>query len=80
MNLQVQDVGKEVYMYSKYAELRDKAGLNDLQVAKKTGIPQSTIYDWKQRAAKDPLAGISAINLSKIAKVLKCNVSKLIGE
>lgn len=67
-------------MYSRYAELRDRAGLNDLQVAEKTGIPQSTIYDWKQRAAKNPNAEISASSLSKIAKVLKCSVARLIGD
>ena len=66
-------------MYAKYAELRDKAGLNDLQVAEKTGIPQSTIYDWKQRSAKDASAGISVKHLLKISKLLKCNVSKIIG-
>lgn len=67
-------------MYTRYAEIRDKAGLNDRQVAERTGIPQSTIYDWKQRAAKDVNAGISAIYLAKIAKVIGCDISDLIDE
>jgi transcriptional regulator with XRE-family HTH domain len=67
-------------MYTRYAEIRDKAGLNDRQVAERTGIPQSTIYDWKQRAAKDANAGISAIYLAKIAKVIGCDISDLIDE
>lgn len=67
-------------MYTRYAEIRDKAGLNDRQVAERTGIPQSTIYDWKQRASKDANAGISAIYLAKIAKVIGCDISDLIDE
>lgn len=67
-------------MYSKYAEIRDKAGLNDLQVAEKAGIPPTTIYDWKQRSAKNENAGISAVYLAKIARIIECDVSELIGE
>ena len=72
-------------MYYTYAKMREKAGLNDLQVSKLTGIPQSTIYDWKQRTdrykaeGKTEKAEISALSLIKISKVLKCDVQKLIG-
>ena len=34
-------------MYSKYAELRDKAGITDYKVAKKTGVSTSTLSNWK---------------------------------
>jgi len=34
-------------MYSKYANLRDKKGVNDLTVSKETGILPSTLSDWK---------------------------------
>ena len=34
-------------MYKKYAELRDKVGLTDYKVAKETGIPTSTLTNWK---------------------------------
>ena len=68
-----------------FSYLEEKAGLNDLQISKLTGIPQSTIYDWKQRTdryraeGKNEKAEISALSLIKISKVLKCDVQKLIG-
>jgi len=34
-------------MYAKYAELRDKKGVRDADIAKATDIPQSTLTDWK---------------------------------
>lgn len=34
-------------MYQKYAELRDKAGITDYEVAKQTGISTSTLTNWK---------------------------------
>ena len=67
-------------MYSKYAEIRDKANMNDAQVAEKATIPPSTIYDWKQRSANDPKASMSVSNLLKIADVLGCQLTDLIGD
>ena len=69
---------KEDGMYRKYAELRDQRGMTDLQVAKATGIPQSTIYDWRHRSAKDEDASISIKYLSKIAKCLKVKIDRLV--
>ena len=34
-------------LYKKYAELRDKAGVTDYEVGKRTGIATSTISNWK---------------------------------
>ena len=34
-------------MYQKYAELRDKAGVTDYEVAKQTGVSTSTLTNWK---------------------------------
>ncbi len=34
-------------MYEKYAELRDKMGLKDADVARLSGIGHSTFSDWK---------------------------------
>lgn len=34
-------------MYKKYAALRDKAEVTDYEVSKKTGIPTSTLTNWK---------------------------------
>lgn len=55
-------------MYTRYAKLRDQNGLNDLKVAEATNIPASTIYDWKQRSAATPKAGLSVDKLQKLAK------------
>ena len=35
-------------MYAKYAELRDKKGVKDANVAEATKIPRSFFTDWKQ--------------------------------
>lgn len=34
-------------MYQKYADLRDKAGVTDYEVAKQTGVSTSTLTNWK---------------------------------
>jgi len=34
-------------MYAIYANLRDQKGVRDAEVAKATGIPYSTLSDWK---------------------------------
>ena len=34
-------------MYQKYSELRDKKGVTDYAVSKATGIPTSTLTNWK---------------------------------
>jgi len=67
-------------MYSRYAEIRDKAGMNDLNVADKAKIPPTTIYDWKKRAANKPDASMSVSNLIKIADALGCELSEIIGK
>jgi len=61
-------------MYTKYAKLRDSKGLNDNKVAEMTGIPASTIYDWKQRSDKDSKANLSFENTVKIAKLFEVPV------
>lgn len=34
-------------MYKKYEELREKAGVTDYEVAKRTGVSTSTLTNWK---------------------------------
>ncbi len=34
-------------MYAIYANLRDKKGVKDSEVSRATGIPYSTLSDWK---------------------------------
>lgn len=65
-------------MYEKYAEIRDKHGLTDNAVAAAAGIPISTMYDWRQRAAKNPAAGISVAYLKRIADLLETRIDDLI--
>lgn len=55
-------------MYQKYVRLRDAKGVTDHSVARACNIPQSTLYDWGQREAKNPGAKMGVDNLAKIAK------------
>ena len=34
-------------MYQKYVELREKAGVTDYEVAKRTGVSTATLSNWK---------------------------------
>jgi transcriptional regulator with XRE-family HTH domain len=54
-------------MYSRYCELRRQKGVNDFTVARETGIPASTLYDWGQRDAQEPGAKTGVDNLMKLA-------------
>ncbi|MBR6984673.1 MAG: helix-turn-helix transcriptional regulator [Ruminococcus sp.] len=65
-------------MYAKYAELRDSLGFTDYEVALKTGIPQSTLYDWRQRSVKNPEAELSFGNILKIAKLFEVNMEAFV--
>lgn len=60
-------------MYEKYAEARDRKGLNDNQVAKTAGISRSTFTEWKHGRSKP-----KTDKLVKIAAVLGCSVMDLI--
>lgn len=65
-------------MYAKYAKIRDERGLSDLAVANGAGVPQSTIYDWKQRSTENSKAALSVAHLKKIADFLKVSIDSLI--
>lgn len=67
-------------MYAKYAKLRDSKGMTDNSVATATGIPQSTMYDWKQRAAVQPKASLSLENMAKIANLLGVPIEYFLKE
>lgn len=67
-------------MYARYASIRDSKGMTDNAVAVATGITQSTIYDWKQRAAKNPKASLSIENTKKIASFFGVPVDELLRE
>lgn len=36
-------------MYKIYEKLRDARGITDYRVSKDTGIPRSTLFDWKEK-------------------------------
>ncbi|MBR3236957.1 MAG: helix-turn-helix transcriptional regulator [Oscillospiraceae bacterium] len=67
-------------MYKVYAKLRDARGLTDYEVATKTGIPQSSIYDWKQRSQKNEGASMSITSLQKIASLFEVSLLELVGK
>lgn len=57
-------------MYEKYAKLRDEKGLSDMDVARETSIPPTTLYDWKRRSDGNRFAALSLVNMAAIAKLL----------
>lgn len=62
-------------MYTKYAELRDSAHVNDATVASATNIPKSTFTDWKNGRSKPKLE-----KLVKIARFFGVSVEEFICE
>lgn len=62
-------------MYEVYAKLRDARGLSDYQVAVDTGIPKSTLSDWKL-AKSNPKAD----KLLKLAKYFGVPVETFIED
>ena len=67
-------------MYERYAKLRDEKKMNDLNVAEATGIPSSTIYDWRQRSAENPKAKLSVDNLARIAAFFGVSIEYFIAD
>lgn len=55
-------------LYKLYEKLRDERKVRDADVAKATGIPPTTISDWKRRAEKNPDATVSVMAMFKIAE------------
>lgn len=55
-------------MYKLYEKLRDDRKVKDADVSKATGIPPTTISDWKRRADKNPNAALSVFAMAKIAE------------
>lgn len=39
-------------MYERYAAMRDAKGVTDYEVSKQTGIPRSTLSEWKGGRSK----------------------------
>lgn len=66
---------KEDGMYTKYVQLRDAKGVTDYAVSKATGIPQSTLTDWKTGRSKPKLD-----KLIRIAKYFDVLIDELAKE
>lgn len=62
---------RDAVRYANYAAIRDKRGLTDAQVAKKTGLAQSTLSDWKA-GRYTPAFG----NIVKIAECLRVSANR----
>lgn len=62
---------RDAVRYANYAAIRDKRGLTDAQVAKKTGLTQSTLSDWKA-GRYTPAFG----NIVKIAECLHVSANR----
>lgn len=66
---------KEDKVYENYAQLRDDRHMNDLQVAKETGIGATTLYEWKAGKYTPKVD-----KLAKIAKLFNVPIEALLGE
>ena len=60
-------------MYSKFEELLNETGVTTYEVAKATGIPNSTFSDWKSGKSKPKVE-----KLKKIADYFQISITELI--
>lgn len=67
-------------MYKIYEKLRNERGLTNYAVASKTGIPESSLYDWEQRSRKNPRAAMSFDAIAKIADLFDVSMDVFKGE
>lgn len=67
-------------MITKYREAVEKLGISDYEVAKLSGIPDATLYDWIARAKERPESTLSMANAVKVAKVLGITLDELMAE
>lgn len=79
MKYQTQDVDERRAMYTRYSVLRDKNGLKDMDVSRETGIPASTLYDWKQRSEGNEHASLSLPNMATLASFFGVSIEYFTG-
>lgn len=65
-------------MYQKFEQMRQERGLSMYEVAKRCGIPQSTLYDWRARCLSGKDASLSATYVVQIARCLGVDVAWLV--
>lgn len=68
-------------MYQKYVQRRNELGMNDYQVAQKSGIHASSLSEWKKHFETGGEAGYcpKIDKLVLIANALDCKVDDLIN-
>ena len=65
-------------MYPKVERLMKQRGINIVTLSQGTGIPPTTIYDWKRRSKlEDEPVYLSAENLLKVARFLGVSMEEL---
>ena len=62
-------------MYENYKKLRDVRGFNDYQFSKATGIPLSSLYDWKHKRTSPSIK-----NAKIIADFFEVSIDDLVRE
>lgn len=67
-------------MITRYREAVEKLGISDYEVAKLSGVPDATLYDWIKRAADKPASTLSVENARKLAKFLGITLDELLAE
>ena len=68
-------------MYPKVEELMKQRGVNIVMLSQATGIPPTTIYDWKRRSKLESQpVYLSAENLQKVARYLGVPMEELMAE
>ena len=65
---------------TKYEKARDAKGMTDYQVAKASGVPDSTLYDWLGRMETKPYATMSLANMARVAAVLDVTLDQIVGD
>lgn len=66
---------REREIYRRYATLRDRAGVSDYAVGKETGVPASTLTEWKNEKYTP-----KADKLMRIARYFGVSIEDLIGD
>lgn len=66
---------RENSRYPRYASIRDAHGLTDYAVSMSSGVPASTISDWKNEKSQPCVE-----SLIKIARVFGISVEQLVGD
>lgn len=67
-------------MYERFRKLLDERGMTVYQVSQITGIPQTTLSDWKMRSENDGKANLGVENLRKLSEKLNVPVGYFFGE